>query len=242
MVNAVSADFDRRASDYSRRAKVQSSTAAWLAQWLPPHAEGTALELGAGTGLFTRHLVGVCDRLVVTDASPRMVETGLAELPGQSWTVAEACQPPAGDTYHWIFTSSLAQWLPDPALAFRRWHDVSAPQARMVAGWFVAGTMADWLALCPGAAPFRWRESAEWLALLDDAGWDVQRSDVKTFTVQHANGAAMLRDLHDVGAVVPRRFSAGRLRKILRTYDARHSGPDGFGTPFVFLRLEAIRR
>jgi malonyl-CoA O-methyltransferase len=242
MVSSLPGDFDRRARDYTRRAKVQRSTAAWLADWLPPRVEGTALELGAGTGLFTRHVVGVCEKLVATDASPRMVETGYAELPGQSWTVAEACQPPAGDTYHWIFTSNLVQWLPDPALAFRNWHDVSAPQARMIAGWFIAGTMADWLALCPESAPFRWRESAEWLALLDETGWEVQRSEARTFVVQHASAAAMLRDLHDIGAVVPRRFSAGRLRRALRAYDATHGGSQVFTTPFVFLRLEAIRR
>jgi malonyl-CoA O-methyltransferase len=242
MVASLSADFDRRAPDYHRRAKVQSRTASWLAQWLPPRAEGTALELGAGTGLFTRHLVGVCDRLVATDASPRMVEAGIAECPEQSWTVAEACQPPAGDTYHWIFTCSLAQWLPDPALAFQRWRDVSAPQARMIAGWFIAGTMIDWLALCPSAAPFRWREASEWIALLGDSGWEVQRSEVKTFLVQHASAAAMLRELHDVGAVVPRRFGTGRLRSALRAWDAKYRGTEGLSTPFVFLRVEALRR
>ena len=58
MNNALSHDFDRRAAVYEDHAPVQREAAAWLAEWLPEKIEDPALEAGAGTGLFTRYLVG----------------------------------------------------------------------------------------------------------------------------------------------------------------------------------------
>jgi hypothetical protein len=49
-------EFDRRAAQYEQHAPVQREAAAWLAEWLPEKIESPALEVGAGTGLFTRHL------------------------------------------------------------------------------------------------------------------------------------------------------------------------------------------
>lgn len=46
-----------------------------------PH--GTVLELAAGTGLWTRHLVRLADRLVAVDASPQTLEVNRARVEGQ---------------------------------------------------------------------------------------------------------------------------------------------------------------
>ena len=81
MTSALPHEFDRRASDYERHAPVQREAAQWLAEWLPGEIEHPALELGAGTGLFTRHLVGRTKRLVASDIAPRMVQAGIDRLP-----------------------------------------------------------------------------------------------------------------------------------------------------------------
>jgi hypothetical protein len=49
----------------------------------------------------------------------------------------------------------------------------------------------------------------------------------------------MLREVHNVGAVVPRRLGPGALRRALRAHNAHHGGDRGLVTPFVFLRVEA---
>ena len=234
-------DFDRRAVTYEAHASLQRDVAAWLAEWLPARADGPALELGAGTGIFTRHLARIAGDLVATDIAPRMVAEGTAALPSARWVVADATSPPRGTGYRWIFTCSLAQWLPDPARALRAWHDASAPAARLVAGWFVRGTLEEFQTSCPEAAPFAWRDVPGWLQLLDAAGWRVRRHETRIFPMHHTDAAAMLRDIHNIGAVVPRRFGTGRLRRALREHDRRHRGPGGLVTPFVFLRVEADR-
>ena len=56
MTTSFPHNFDRRASVYEEHAPVQREAAAWLAEWLPETIGGPVLEVGAGTGLFTRHL------------------------------------------------------------------------------------------------------------------------------------------------------------------------------------------
>ncbi|MFM7374252.1 MAG: class I SAM-dependent methyltransferase, partial [Chthoniobacterales bacterium] len=216
--------------------------AAWLAEWLPRPCGEPALELGAGTGFFTRHALRSARQLVATDASPRMVGLGRAALPLAEWTVAGAENPPAAKfPYRAILTSSLVQWLTDPAAAFLKWHEISAPDALLLGGWFVRGTMEEFVSACPESAPFHWRSAKEWLVLLNEAGWKVRRSEKKIFRLTHKSSAAMLREIHDVGAVAPRRLGAGRLRAALRRNDAKSRAQAGVVTPFVFLRVEAVR-
>lgn len=235
-------EFDRRASVYNSRARVQRDSAAWLAEWLPSECGEPVLELGAGTGFFTRHAMRYAKQLVATDASPRMVEIGRAAVPLAEWTVAEAERPPDADVpYRAILTSSLVQWLDEPGMAFRRWHEISAPGALLLGGWFVRGTMAAFVSTCPESMPFAWRSADEWLALLNDAGWRVKRSETKVFELIHESSAAMLREIHAVGAVAPRRLGAGRLRAALRRSDEKSRSQEGVITPFVFLRVEAVR-
>ena len=51
----------------------------------------------------------------------------------------------------------------------------------------------------------------------------------------------MLREIHNAGAVIPRRIGAGKLREALRRYDRDHRGEDGVRSTFEFLRVEAVR-
>lgn len=234
--------FDRRAACYDEHAAVQREAAAWLAEWLPEKIAGPALELGAGTGLFTRHLTGrTTAQLAATDIAPRMVETGAKSLPTVAWSVADASAPPRDHAYRWIFSASLIQWLTDPLTTFHAWHQVATPDARLLGGWFIRGTLDDFYTSCPEAAPFVWRDEDGWLAILREAGWRPVRHETRTFQRRHRHAAAMLREMHNNGTVIPRRFSPARLRRALRIYNTLHRDETGVTSTFEFLRVEAVR-
>lgn len=242
MTPAIRPDFDRRAPHYEKHAPVQREAAAWLAEWLPPTLQGPVLELGAGTGLFTRHLAGSTDELVASDIAPQMVRAGLLAVPDAKWSVADAASPPPGDSdYHWILSCSLVQWLPDPDATLRAWHRAAAPSGRLLGGWFVRGTLREFLATCPEASPLAWRDAREWLDVLRQSGWNPLRHEQRSFTRRHSSAAAMLREIHNVGAVVPRRFGIAQLRRALRRHDEIHRHENGVDSSFEFLRVEAVR-
>ena len=241
MTPAAQPDFDRCAGHYDTHANVQREAAAWLAAWLPENMTGHALEIGAGTGIFTRHLADRATSLVATDLAPRMVHHGRTAVPSASWIVAGADQPPDDQHFSWILNASLAQWLPDPAASFRAWHRVCAPQARLLGGWFIRGTLSSFYAACPEASPFVWRDADQWLAILRQSGWQPVRHETRTFHRHHRNTASMLREIHNAGAIIPHRLGAGRLRRAIRQHDQTHGGDQDIETSFVFLRIEAVR-
>jgi malonyl-CoA O-methyltransferase len=235
-------DFDRRAPQYDRHAQVQRRAARRLAEWVPARIEGPALELGAGTGLFTQYIASASDQLLATDISMRMVETGARKLSKPRWLVSDAHQPPTDCDYRWIFSCSLAQWLTNPEVTFARWRSAAAPGARLIAGWFIHGTMLELLEACPETSVIRWRSEEEWLDILQRSGWAAQRHDTCVFPLQHPSTADLLRDLHNLGAVVPRRLATSQLRRVIRVHDQHHRVDGAVTTPFVFMRVEATNQ
>ncbi len=71
----VAARFGARAASYELHAELQRAVADKLARFLPDLERPRVLELGCGTGLFSRHLVGRYPEgsFVLTDAAPAMI-------------------------------------------------------------------------------------------------------------------------------------------------------------------------
>src|SRR4029077_14421819 len=71
----IAASFGARVKSYERHAGLQRAVADRLAGLLPERRQPNVLELGCGTGLFSRHLLARYPegRFVLTDAAPAMI-------------------------------------------------------------------------------------------------------------------------------------------------------------------------
>lgn len=234
----VIASFDRMAPTYLAHAGVQEELAAWLAEWLPPERTGRALEIGAGPGVFTRRLLPWKGTLLATDASGAMCAAGRAAWPAVTWRTMVAERPVAGP-WDWIFSSSMLQWAENPAAVLAAWKRRLAPGGRVLAGFFVTGTLAEWSATAGGPAPLRWRTPEEWRTLLEESGLRLRRDGAERRILHHESAAAWLRSLHGTGAAPFRRLSPARLRCVLREYEERHRTAEGVPFTWQFYRFEA---
>jgi SAM-dependent methyltransferase len=234
----ILASFERAAANYLTHNAVQEEMAGWLAKWLPKDRVGRALELGAGPGTFTRHLVPWTGELTASDISPAMCAAGRSVLPGVQWRVMDAAAPGRGP-WDWIFSSSVLQWAGDPASVIGAWRDRLAPGGRVLGGLFAEGSLAEWGAVAADASPLAWRSVEQWRSHLLGAGLSVIRDESLARVRVHPSAHAFLRSLHGIGAAPSRRFSAGRLRRILADYEARHGTPEGVRATWVFYRFEA---
>jgi SAM-dependent methyltransferase len=241
----VIAKFNDRSDSYARSAVVQRDLAVWLAEWLEPARSGdllTALELGAGDGLFTRHLAQRYVRLAAVDLAPRMVDRGQRLLPHVQWRVANAwcldCEP-----VDRLFSASLLQWCDDPVSVLRHWQTLVKRGGRMLHGFYVTPTLAEWQSLAEGLSPIEWRASSQWQSLFCESGWRVLRSERETRVQRFASAREMLCFFHRTGAVSPRRTPVGQMRRILANYDRRFlstEGNSGITTTWTFFRIEAV--
>jgi SAM-dependent methyltransferase len=233
----VIASFERMAPNYLAHAGVQEELAGWLAEWLPRQRTGRALEIGAGPGVFTRRLLPWRGTLLATDGSRAMCAAGRAAWPEATWRTMAAERPLAGP-WDWIFSSSMLQWAEDPAAMLAAWRKRLAPRGRILAGFFVAGSLAEWSALA-GEAPLRWRTQDDWRTLLKESGLGLLRDGTEIRTVYHPSAAALLRSLHGTGAAPLRRLSPARLRTLLREYEEGHRTREGVPARWCFFRFEA---
>lgn len=125
--------FDRKAAQYHEKADIQKLVADWCGDWIERDCQDKkAVELGAGTGLLTRHLaLRGFESFAATDLSERMLEQGRARLPMVDWKRLDAwsCDVQEVDR---LYASSLLQWAPDPLEVLKNWRAALKPEGRVL--------------------------------------------------------------------------------------------------------------
>jgi malonyl-CoA O-methyltransferase len=183
------------------------------------------LELGCGTGLFSRHLVRRYKngRFVLTDVAPAMIaqcRRNLAPLgPAHiSYEVMDAGQAGGHDGLDLIVSSMTLHWLPDPAASLERLRRLLAPS-----GLLLYATL--------GPDSF-----AEWRAVLESEGLPSGLADLAPLPglveeerlAPDAEALSFLRRMKGVGGLTPREgyapLSPGALRRAICATNARFGG------------------
>lgn len=235
--------YENRAASYSRLAIVQRGLASWLAEWLESSrtaAWQTAVEFGAGDGLFTRCAADRYASFIATDISPRMVDQGRRRLPHVTWQVADAWDY-AGSAVDRVFSSSLLQWCPEPERVLRQWRELTLPEGRMLHGIYVSPTLAEWYSLASVQSPLEWRSANRWRQLFHEAGWTLLRSECRTYIQEFPSGLDLVRFLRHTGATCGNSPSLGELRRRIATYERRFPARDlhgGVTSTWTMLRIE----
>lgn len=235
--------FHENAGSYSDFAVVQRQLAAWLAEWLEPNAHTTglsALEFGAGDGMFTQYLVPRFHRITAIDIAPRMTEEGRRRLPAVTWQVEDAWRT----NYRCVdrlYSSSFLHLCVDPAPVLRRWRRLIKAGGRMLHGMYVAPSLAEWETIMGGCSIVAWRSPTQWLSLLRDAGWKVLRGESQTHTEHFASALDFVRFLHHTGATARCLTPIADLRRMIADYQRRFTiceGTTAVTSTWTFFRVE----
>lgn len=222
---AVARSFGARAETYDEHADLQRGVAERLAGLLPQRASPRVLELGCGTGLFSRHLLARYPdgAFLLTDLAPSMVEQCRCNLPNAhkrrvSFEVMDAARPTADGPFDLIATSMTLHWLADPAAALAALRLRLAPS-----GVLIYATISG-------------QSFPEWRATLEDQGLPVGLLDIPELPgivdeeriVADPDTLGFLRRMKAVGGLTPREGYAalppGRLRRAIRAADKSHDG------------------
>lgn len=232
--------FGRKASVYHEKADIQKIAADWCSEWLERDCRDLrALELGAGTGLLTRHLaLRGFKALLATDQSKGMLEEGRKRLPVVEWGELDAwrCKTAQVDR---IYASSLLQWALDPASVLENWRNTLKSEGRVLVCLFIEGSLAEFVKVRPDFSALPWRSESDWVELFRGAGFEISRREVRDDVISYASSREALRAIHDVGAIEERRMSPGELRRFLNDCDRRFT--DRFELSWKALRIECVK-
>ena len=230
--------FDACARTYDDHASPQHAFAALVAGFIRADPGASILELGAGTGALTHHLVRtMCAKVQATDGSRAMVERGSQKVPEAKWAVLEAfaARLPASDLQA---SSGLLQWAVDPVSVLRLWGTALTPAGRMVHAFPCLPCLEEWRSLVP-EGPVHWRDEAAWRQVFASAGLSVKRAQVWTLRPRFPSALNLVRAMHLSGVTGQVRLGPGRLRQAIRSYDQRFRQAQGVYATWVWMAVEA---
>ncbi|MGA0134765.1 MAG: methyltransferase domain-containing protein, partial [Opitutales bacterium] len=188
--------FHERAGSYEAHAVPQRRFAEALAAFAPFRSGAKVTELGAGTGFLTSALLAQGAQVRATDSSPAMVELGTRAAPAADWGVHDAFGPVAPAPA--LASSGLLHWAADPYDVLRRWHEALPGEGRLLLGVPCDPCLCELRDLV-GEGPVRWRDEAQWLALLRRARFDVRAHGVLESEEAYPSAIDLFRALHRSG-------------------------------------------
>jgi malonyl-CoA O-methyltransferase len=221
---AIAQSFGARAASYEGNANLQRAVAERLARLLPPFAAPRVLELGCGTGLFSRHLLARYPdgTFVFTDLAPSMLEqcrlnvNGLGKRVG--FEVMDAARPTAEGPFDLIAMSMTLHWLADPEAALTTLRKRLAAEGVLVFATLGHESFPEWReALFAQGLPIGLLDIPELPGIVDE----------ERLTVD-ADTLGFLRRMKAIGGLTPREgyapLPAGALRRAIRAADKWNGG------------------
>jgi malonyl-CoA O-methyltransferase len=222
---AVAASFGAAAQSYELHAGLQRAVADRLAEALPALENPRVLELGCGTGLFSRHLVSRYPdgSFVLTDVAPEMIaecrrNLAPAKTAHISYEVMDAGEAGGHACLDLIVSSMTLHWLPDPAASLKRLNALLAPGGTLLYATLGPESFAEWRAVL---AELSLPSGLAGIQLLPGIFAEER-------VVPDESTLAFLRRMKAVGGFTPQEgyapLSPGALRRAIRAADARCAG------------------
>lgn len=231
--------FNHFATTYNDNAFIQND----LIQWgLPlintiPLKNTSILELGAGTGLLTKHLYTHNPlNITATDLSPNMILEGKKLLPQIQWQLLNAWYAPP-KTFDHIISSSLLQWCPHPQLTIKKWSNCLPRGGTIQALFFIDQTLKELRQLIPLEKILQWRTLQSWKSYFNTNGLHTVLSRETTRTYEFSNSLQLLKTLKYTGTSLKNHLCGKYLRHILKTYDKQYSSANGVYSTWQFCQL-----
>jgi malonyl-CoA O-methyltransferase len=222
---AVAQSFGARAASYEENADLQRGVAERLARLLPPLAAPRVLELGCGTGLFSRQLLARYPNgtFLFTDLAPSMVEQcrmNLADAGGKrvSFDIMDAARPTADGPFDLIAMSMTLHWLAGPEAALDVLRKRLAPNGLLVFATIGGESFPEWRdALVAQGLPIGVLDIPDLPGIVDEEQ-----------LVVDADTLGFLRRMKAIGGFTPREgyapLPASALRRAIRVADERNGG------------------
>jgi malonyl-CoA O-methyltransferase len=222
---AVAQSFGARAETYDEHADLQRRVAGRLARLLPPLAAPRVLELGCGTGLFSRHLLARYPdgTFLFTDLAPSMLEQCRLNFAGAggkrvSFDIMDAARPTADGPFDLIAMSMTLHWLNDPEAALDALRKRLAPNGVLVFATIGGESFPEWRdALVTQGLPIGLLDIPELAGIVDEER-----------VVADHDTLGFLRRMKAIGGLTPREgyapLAAGALRRAVRAADETHGG------------------
>ena len=197
--------FSKAAVQYNSIASVQRIIAKQALANLPVDLQGTALDIGCGTGIHTQTLASKGAAATGVDIAEGMLAQARKMYSDPIFVEGSAVDLPFSDSqFSTVFSSMALQWVSDTRLVANEIARVLeksgiAELAIMVAGSFNELKTARKVAQLPQAETYM-PTTSQWVNGFKQSGLSLQRVITKDYVDTHCNIMSLLRSVKGVGA------------------------------------------
>ena len=197
--------FSKAAVQYNSIAGIQRIIAKQALANLPIDLQGTALDIGCGTGIHTQTLANKGAAATGVDIAEGMLAQARKMYSDPIFVEGSAVDLPFSDSqFSTVFSSMALQWVSDTGLVAKEIARVLeksgiAELAIMVAGSFSELKTARKVAQLPQAETYM-PTTAQWVNGFKQSGLSLQRVITKGYVDTHCDIMSLLRSVKGVGA------------------------------------------
>ena len=237
--------FSKHAHTYDRHAQLQRSMAERLASMLPSPLPQPILEIGCGTGLFTKHLLSKqANHLYLNDLAPGMLKSieNQLTLPKKSQLLLGNAEKLEFPKVKMITGNAVFQWFQTPRDTLETFTKFLEKDGIVLFSTFGTKTLQEFRNLGSLESPNFLLSAERWEQSLKKAGYKIQRREIEERHVFFKNTRELLKNLQQIGAAPVRMLKASELKKLIRDYDTEFQTAQGVYTQWELLYFSAIRR
>lgn len=236
--------FSKHAKSYDRYAQLQKSMAERLASLLPVPLPNNVLEIGCGTGLFTRHLLAQSvKQLVLNDIAPGMLEilSNSLTLPSNAKISSGNAERLQFENIDLICANAVFQWFRNPQETLGKLNQALTTQGELIFSTFGPETLIEFRQAANLVSPIDLYNKETWTRMIRDSGFAIKFFDVETRKIFFSSTLTLLKNLQQIGAAPIRMVKTGGLRKLMRDYDSRFSTTQGVYATWELYYFSLVR-
>ena len=218
----IGQNFSKYAHVYDKNAQLQKIMAEKLASFLPIDTPDQILEIGCGTGLFTKHLLAKpVKKIFLNDISTEMIKCMRLKtfLPPYSQIVHGNAELLKFEMVNLIAANAVFQWFKNPRVVLGRLNSYIKANGRLVFSTFGPSTLAELRKVAPLKSPALLLSKNEWCKLIEEAGFSVHLSVKESHKTFFPNTLSLLKNLQQIGAAPTQMTSPKTIRQLIKDYD-----------------------
>jgi malonyl-ACP O-methyltransferase BioC len=237
-VRRIIKSFSKHTRSYDKHAHLQKAMAERLAALLPEHLPERVLEIGCGTGIFTRHLLARnVKHLILNDIAPAMIDHLKTQIriPGKTQFLPGNAETIDFPKTGLIVANAVFQWFNDPERALARMAQSLKTGGDLVFSVFGPKTLAEFRIAGKLQSPATLLSRTLWKNLLVRCGFTNLVAESETRNIFFPNTLSMIKSLQLIGAAPLPQLNSSALKKLIRDYDRAFATPQG-----VYSRWELL--